>query len=105
MAAAGGGALNGSGFCAALIALEGRNVPLASGPAAGSIVAAASSSVMLMPDAAVVPPMSEKKTNLFPLGATTIMSMSYGKVCESPVSVKVTLLMLPERPETVMLDG
>ena len=51
------------------------------------------------------PPTSDCKTRFCPAGLTNNTAMSSGQVCVKPLSVTVRLLIVPDRPETVMIEG
>ena len=56
------------------------------------VAAASLSSVNDIPDMAVVPPTSDiMRVFVVPSGATSIMSMSVGNVCDKPFILTVTL--------------
>jgi hypothetical protein len=67
--------------------------------------AAASEKVTFAFTASVPLPVSDKRMNLRPVGLTTRISTSPGKVCEKPVSVTVAADIEVGAPATVMFDG
>ncbi len=78
-------------------------MPLTNG--VGTVPAAASLKVKLTPVAAVAPPASDIKITFCPPGPTSRMSMSAGKVWDRPLSVTVTFVTVPVKPETTIFDG
>src|SRR5262245_41633003 len=50
-------------------------------------------------------PVSDMMMTRCPVGLTSRMSMSPGKVCERLLNVSVTLLTVPAMPETLIVDG
>src|SRR5262249_39010174 len=58
-----------------------------------------------MPLTEEVEPASEKKTNVLPVGPTRSIERSCGRLSVSPFKSTVTLLIVPDSPETKMFDG
>jgi hypothetical protein len=71
----------------------------------GSCEAASSSSTTLTPTMSSEPPASDQTFAFWPPGPTSRMSMSSGHVCEAPLIVMFTSVIVPLEPETTQVDG
>jgi hypothetical protein len=85
--------------------LLGLNVPLTICVASPIVVAAESSKVRFTLTMSPPPPTSDMIRVFCPAGPTSRISMSSGKVWLIPVRSTVTLVTLPVKPATEMLDG
>jgi len=71
----------------------------------GSGAAASSSSTRLTETTSNEPPVSDITVAFWPVGETSRMSMSSGKVCVSPLIDMLTSSVLPKSPETTQSEG
>jgi hypothetical protein len=74
-------------------------------PESGSWSAASSSSVTFVETMSSDPPASDQIFAFWPPGPTSSMSMSSGHVCETPLNVTLTSVIVPLEPETTQVDG
>ncbi|PYJ08219.1 MAG: hypothetical protein DMF06_13325 [Verrucomicrobia bacterium] len=98
------GAGAGAGKVSPVPELVGWNVPVVSN-AVGSGLAAASSRVRVIPETSSLPPTSDMMMAFWPPGPTSRISISDGKVWVRFLSLTITLVTVPVRPATVMLEG
>lgn len=97
------GAGAGGGKECELLLSVGLNVPVTNG--VPNELLAASSSVRVMFVTGWLPPTSDMITAFCPAGPTNNISMSAGNVWDRFLSLTVTFVTTPHRPETAMLDG
>src|SRR5688572_2223431 len=85
--------------------LVGLKVPDTSGPSAGRKLPASSSNFSVNEFTSLPCPTSDISNAFWPLGLTSKMSRSDGKLWFTSDRVTVTLLTAPFRPDTLITDG